>query len=163
MNNAIQFFLNGSEVKRYHTVRTLQEETVGHHSHGVALYCCFLTNPSANLLIAALVHDLAEHQLGDIPSPAKKKYGIGEQVNELEARLLKDHHFDVELTDAEKRVLKLADIFQGMSFCLREMQLGNRRMREVFDRYRAYAEDMLLVGDEREVFGVIMGIYTRTV
>ena len=157
MRDKISFMIAGSEVTRYHTVRTLQIETVGHHSHGVAMFCTLITKePSANLLKAALFHDLAEHQLGDIPSPAKKKYGIGEQVNELENALLDSHQLSVELTKEEARILKLADIFQGMMFCLRELELGNGKMREIFERYRSYAEDMVLVGYERWVYSTII-------
>lgn len=163
MLSKIEFITAGSEVQRYHTLRTLQSETVGHHSHGVALFCDILSkgNPSSNLLKAALFHDLAEHQLGDIPSPAKKKYGIGEQVNELEEQLLSGVGLSVRLDPEEKRVLKLADIFQGMMFCVREVQLGNTRMREIYNRYRSYADELLLVGVEREVLGAISAIYMR--
>ena len=81
MKESLDFILAGSEVLRYHTVTTLMRETVGHHSHGVACLTLLL-NPNAGreLLTAALWHDLAEHQTGDIPSPAKREYGIGEQV-----------------------------------------------------------------------------------
>lgn len=158
MKKTLEFISAGSEVKRYHTVTTLREETVGHHSHGVAMLCLVLTNhhASAALLEAALVHDLSEHITGDIPSPAKREYGIGEQVTLLEMRLMAavglgvitlDHH--------EERVLKLADIAQGALFCLREIELGNSKMRVVLDRYISYAESMVLVGRERELFDVI--------
>ena len=61
MRKKLEFILAGTEVTRYHTVRTLVQETVGHHSHGVAMLCLFLApDASANLLKAALVHDLAE-------------------------------------------------------------------------------------------------------
>jgi 5'-deoxynucleotidase YfbR-like HD superfamily hydrolase len=157
MKKLLDFIVAGSEVKRYHTLRTIQEETVGHHSHMVALLCCVLTEPTPNLLFAALIHDLAEHQLGDIPSPAKREYGIGEQVNEMEQRLLEDVGLftDGDLTKEEKRALKLADIFQGMIFCNSELQLGNKKMQLVLDRYKSYAEDMILVGIERELFNKI--------
>ena len=159
MKEQLQFITAGSEVKRYHTVRTLQEETVSHHSFGVAMYCYLLGYPSAELLIAALTHDLAEHQLGDIPSPAKRQYGIGDQVNALEERLLRDVGFDFTLSESEKRTLKLADIFQGMSFCLREIQLGNSGMRGIFQRYASYADEKVLVGDEKKLYNTIMEFY----
>jgi len=161
MKDQVAFITAGSEVKRYHTVRTIQEETVGHHSFGVAMYCYLLCKPSANLLIAALLHDLAEHVTGDLPSPAKRAYGIGDQVNELEARLLRDVGFEIELNEAEKRTLKLADIFQGMSFCVREIQLGNTLMKTIFNRYASYAEEKVLVGEERVLFNTIMEIYNE--
>ena len=156
MREVLQFVSAGTEVARYHTVRTLQAETVGHHSHGVALLCLLL-RPDATpaLLKAALVHDLAEHQLGDLPSPAKKKYGIGEQVNALEAELLRGVGLDVALTGDEQRTLKIADILQGMMFCRREIDLGNNKMRVIFERYCSYAEDMMLVGRESVIYSIL--------
>ena len=159
LKESLKFILDGSEVSRYHTVRTLQTETVGHHSHGVAMFCCLLCTPSANLLRAALVHDLAEHVLGDIPSPAKKKYGIGEQVNDLEKELLKSVGMDVNISANEARTLKMADIFQGMTFCLREIQMGNEKMREIFFRYACYAGDLIPRGKESDMMTILMEQY----
>ncbi len=162
MRNKVEFMMAGADVMRYHTVRTIQAETVGHHSHGVAMFCFWIAGvPSRELLLAAMFHDLAEHQLGDIPSPAKKKYGIGEQVNELERQLLESMDMGVCLADSEKRTLKLADIFQGMVFCLKEIRLGNKQQSVIFDRYASYAEDMILVGNERYIYNVIQEMYNE--
>jgi 5'-deoxynucleotidase YfbR-like HD superfamily hydrolase len=163
MIDKIEFFVAGSETERYHTVRTIQRETVGHHSHGVAMYCWLLSGgvPSAELLMAALVHDLAEHVLGDLPSPAKKKYGIGQVVNELEETLLSGVGMSNKISPDDARRLKLADIFQGMTFCIREVELGNKKMVSILRRYMAYAEGMLLVGKEQEIFNELKGKYNE--
>lgn len=156
MKSKLEFLIKGSEVSRYHTIRTIQQETVGHHSHGVATLCLILEPyASTELIEAALFHDLAEHQLGDLPSTIKKKYGIGEQVNKLEAELLNSVDWEIPLTERETRLLKLADIFQGMIFCSREIQMGNRGMWEIFHRYATYARDMGLVDKELELFSHI--------
>ncbi len=157
MKHTLDFILAGSEVKRYHTVTTLVSETVGHHSHGVGMLC-LLFDPMASrqLLMAAMFHDLAEHQTGDIPSPAKREFGIGGKVDELEQRLM--HAAGIvmpQLSPDDKRTLKLADVAQGALFCAREISLGNKRMRRVFDRYISYAEELILVGREREIFNMI--------
>lgn len=157
MKHTLDFILAGSEVKRYHTVTTLVSETVGHHSHGVAMLC-LLFDPMASrqVLMAALFHDLAEHQTGDIPSPAKREFGIGGKVDELEQRLMNAAGIIMPLLSADdKRTLKLADVAQGALFCAREISLGNKRMRRVFDRYISYAEELILVGREREIFNMI--------
>jgi 5'-deoxynucleotidase YfbR-like HD superfamily hydrolase len=157
MKNTLDFILAGSEVKRYHTVTTLVSETVGHHSHGVAMLCLlFDPNASRQLLMAAMFHDLAEFQTGDIPSPAKREFGIGGKVDELEHRLMTAAGIIMpSLTMADKRVLKLSDVAQGALFCARELSLGNKRMRRIFDRYLSYAEELALVGREREIFNMI--------
>jgi len=157
MKTKLEFYQAGSEVVRYHTIHTLQRETVGHHSSGVAFLCRILDdNASADLLWSAILHDSAEHQTGDIPSPSKRKYGIGEQVSALEDELLHSAGLTMPaLTASEKRTLKLADIAQGAMFCVREISLGNLRMKVVFDRYISYAEDMILLGKERQLFNLI--------
>lgn len=154
MKDTLNFIIAGTEVTRYHTVTTLVKETVGHHSHGVAMIALII-NPSASreLLVAALVHDLAEHQTGDIPSPAKRQFGIGDKVDELEQRLMRSAGITVpDLSPEESRTLKLADLAQGAIFCAREISLGNSRMRVVLDRYMAYAQEMMPSGRELELF-----------
>lgn len=157
MRSQLEFILSGSEVVRYHTVTTLQRETVGHHSHGVACLVLMLDpNASSNLLRAALYHDLSEHLTGDIPSPAKRAYGIGEQVDKLEQSLMSEAGLRFPaLLPGEERTLKLADIFHGALFCLREISLGNSRMRSVYDRYMSYAHQMILSGREKELLEII--------
>ncbi len=157
MKDTLNFIIAGSEVTRYHTLTTLVTETVGHHSHGVATLALLL-NPLASraLLIAALLHDLAEHLTGDIPSPAKREFGIGDRVDELEQRLMRAAGLVMpELSPADARTLKLADLAQGAVFCARELSLGNRGMRPVFERYLAYAQELILIGRERELFNLI--------
>lgn len=157
MRQTLDFLLAGAEVNRFHTYTTLQNETVGHHSHGVACLVLMM-DPSASkaVLIAALFHDLSEHRTGDIPSPAKREYGIGEQVEKLELRLMLEAGVIFpELSPKDARTLKLADIAHGALFCLREMSLGNRRMRAVYDTYISYADKFRPVGLEKDLFNLI--------
>jgi len=157
MKHTLEFIQAGADVKRFHTKLTLQTETVGHHSHGVAMLCLLLEPVSRRqLLVAALVHDLAEHITGDIPSPAKRRYGIGEQVSALEDELLRSVGLSMPMLNSdEKRTLKFADIFQGMLFSAREISLGNSQMREVFDNYVSYAEAMQPTDRELNLLNII--------
>ena len=157
MRTTLDFILTGAEVVRYHTVTTLQRETVGHHSHGVACLVLLLEPEASRQLIkAALYHDLAEQYTGDTPSPVKRECGIGEQIDQLERRFMVEAGVIYpELTPEETRTLKLADIAHGALFCLREMSLGNRRMRAVYNRYISYAHQMVLLGTEKQLFNLI--------
>ena len=161
MKQAVEFMRNGASVKRYHTLTTLIPETVGHHSAEVAILCTLLSpNASANLLRAALYHDLAECVTGDLPSPAKKQYGIGEQVSALEDKLLESSGLPMPaLTAEDARTLKLADIAQGALYCCREIALGNAPLRTVFARYMSYADAFVLVGREAQLFNLIKEQY----
>lgn len=157
MKDALNFIMRGSEVSRYHTVVTIKGETVGHHSHGVACLVLILNqSASRNLMIAALLHDLSEQYTGDIPSPAKREFGIGAQVSELELLLMERVGIIFPtLSEEEKRVLKLADIAHGALFCVRELSMGNSNVAVVYDRYMAYAHNMGLSGTEERLFNLI--------
>ena len=157
MKHTLEFITLGAEVRRYHTVATVHEETVGHHSHGVALLCLQLDpQASRELLYAALVHDLAEQHVGDVPSPAKRTLGFADKLDELEHTIICDGMgWHPVLSEAEQRTLKLADIVQGALKCAREIELGNTRMRTVYDRYMAYAHSMILNGLDSELFNAI--------
>lgn len=155
MKDKLKFICDGANTRRYHTVPTLTTETVGHHSHGVAMICALLGGSSATIW-AGLLHDLAEHQIGDVPSPSKRQFGIADQINALEDKLLTSSGFPMPvLSKDDERTLKLADIAQGALFCVQEMEMGNRKMKVVFDRYISYAEQMILVGVEKKLFDSI--------
>ena len=160
MKKLMNFITAGADVKRFHTVNTINTETVGHHSHGVALMCFFFTDiPSNELLKAALFHDLAEQYTGDIPSPAKRELKISKEFSDLENSLLLANNVVMpELTTEETRILKLSDIAHGALFCLKEMRMGNTPMWDIFNRYIQYAEDMNLEGRELYVFKEIKGM-----
>ena len=82
MKNTLEFIATGAEVTRYHTVFTINKETVGHHSHGVAMMVLMIKpDASASLLKAALCHDLSEQVVGDIPSPAKRRFDLGKRLD----------------------------------------------------------------------------------
>ncbi len=141
MRDKILFMLKGSEVERYHTLKTLQTETVGHHSFLVAMFCWLLTPSNPTLVLAALMHDLAEHETGDMPAPAKRKLNMSDQMAALEDDILGRAGFGVRLLYEEQRTLKLADCFAGMLFCTRERALGNKGVEEVWSRYLSYVTE----------------------
>lgn len=139
----VRTLFDGSAVKRFHTIPTVTENTVGQHSHGVAMFAWLLEpNCSKNLLLAALMHDLAEQYTGDVPSPAKRALGIRDEFGIIEHRLLATVFFNVEgvLLKKEATVLKLADCADGMLFCARERMYGNRSkmIKSAYKNYCSY-------------------------
>lgn len=144
LKERLLFVRDGGAVERFHSAPTLCGETVGHHSFGVAWMCWFLTDgtPSANLLLAALAHDLAEQETGDLPAPFKGAPGVQEAVHRREDELLygagmKYTHL---LTPEEYNILRRADVYDGMLFCWRERAMGNRLIAPVFCKYMEYTE-----------------------
>jgi 5'-deoxynucleotidase YfbR-like HD superfamily hydrolase len=143
----VRTLFDGTAVKRFHTIPTVTENTVGQHSHGVAMLCMILTNgrPSANLLMKALTHDLAEQYTGDVPSPAKRALGVRKEFGEIEEKLLDTVGFSVHVTQHEELVLKLADCADGMLFCARERMYGNKSkmIKCAYKNYSTYVNDIM--------------------
>jgi len=71
----LMFVYKGGRTKRFHTADILTTQNVAEHSFGVAALVHIL-DPAARkeVLLAALSHDLAEHLVGDIPSPVKRQF-----------------------------------------------------------------------------------------
>lgn len=142
-----KFIYDGGLSRRYHTVDVLKEQNIAEHSFGVAWLCELLTQGTARkeLIMSALAHDLAEHMVGDIPSPAKRAMDIGAKFHEYETKHLKTAGLDYEseLYEGEKFTLKLADMMDGMMYCIREARLGNRGVGIVYKRFGAYAQEIM--------------------
>lgn len=162
-NSALDFIINGGETVRYHTWPVLRRQNVGEHSFRVAMLCGWLAGQhaegekpvgiGANLLMAALTHDLAEHQMGDLPAPVKR--GLPDVIPSGDARPFREYWDFLEnrllaevgldwahtLNEYEKRILKLADAACGALYCARERMMGNKLIDPVFDNFYAYATE----------------------
>lgn len=88
--------------------------------------------------MAALVHDLAEWQVGDIPAPAKRRFKFGQEADHAEHALLEYFGMNFQLTDHEQRLLKIADAMDGLLFLIRERSLGNRALTNPWQNFQAY-------------------------
>lgn len=161
----LSFISEGAAVERFHSRPMLQRVTDGHHSHGVAMLCYVLTEgaPSAELLMAALVHDLAEQAASDVSAPAKRAMGIREQLGQFESAVLGRFalRFDTQLTPAEKRILSIADQFEGMLSCCRERALGNKFVDLMFSKWVRWTSEENLTEWEREVAEAILALWQK--
>ena len=157
----ILFIRRGVEVKRFHSLVTIQQETVGHHSCGVALMVWLLTEGrcSVALLMSALTHDLPEQHTGDIPAPMKRRFNLSESFQLLDDKYLTEMGLFYHLTDVEKRILKLADVLDGALFCIREKSLGNQTIRIIYERYMVYCENLNPVYREAQIFSAIKQLW----
>lgn len=155
----LHFVRRAAQVKRYHTEVTIKEQNVGEHSFHVAWLCYVLTKgqPMSALLLHALAHDAAEHATGDIPSPTKRALGIRADVDAFESALMNDAGLALpHLDDHNGHILKLADSLDGVLYCLREWELGNRTIRPVFCNYVQYIREQL--AEYRRKFGDVFGV-----
>lgn len=139
-----KFIFDGGQSRRYHTMSVIKEQNIAEHSFGVAWFCELLTQgrASKNLIMAALSHDLAEHMVGDVPSPVKRELAVRDKFDEYELAHLRVAGlatYTDELFEGERITLELADMLDGMAYCVKERSFGNRRMDLVFERFHLYA------------------------
>jgi 5'-deoxynucleotidase YfbR-like HD superfamily hydrolase len=165
LKKIIALFAAGGATKRFHTQETTRENTVGHHSYGVAWFCYVLTKgkPSAAMLMHALAHDVTECVVGDVPAPTKKLRGIGEQMAVLEEHVLRWGGVVLpELNPCEERLVKLADYLDGLLFTIMELRRGNAALAGCHANYLAYISEFVEYGDEHEqlVFEIVAKLRT---
>lgn len=118
---------DASAVTRYHTARTLRMQSLAEHSYGVALIILHLDpGATARLLAAALYHDLSEISTGDIPAPVKwDSRELTVVLSMLETRYARRMGLDMDLGEAEAKMLKWADMFELVLWCREEWRMGN--------------------------------------
>lgn len=126
----------GGGTRRFHTEPVIHEETVAQHSFGVA---CIITliepGCSVALLKAALFHDVAEQDTGDVPAPVKWQHSeLKDLLERIEVMFHAKHDnaFQQHLTDAEMVALKWADSLDLMCRAMEERKLGNQSMANIF-------------------------------
>lgn len=118
-------------VKRYHTRRTLRQQTVGEHSFG-AIQLLHQVYPEARkeVLLAMVYHDLPELVTGDVPAPVKRQSPkLAELLNAAEKQTGPLHQ-DFDLSMFEEAVCKWCDLMELVLWCLEEVRLGNQYAKE---------------------------------
>tara|TARA_R100001369_G_scaffold1065_1_gene3637 strand:- start:2137 stop:2640 length:504 start_codon:yes stop_codon:yes gene_type:complete len=135
INNLFEV-VRGGTIKRYHTLETIGEQSVGAHSWGVAMILQYL-NPeiSKTAILRALTHDVAELYTGDIPAPVKwDNPELTTVLKNIEADYEKklDINYTENLTPTEYLLFKQADMFELLFFCMRQRKMGNTNMNTVF-------------------------------
>jgi 5'-deoxynucleotidase YfbR-like HD superfamily hydrolase len=173
LRERIQFAYEGGQVVRFHTRMGLKPITDAAHSHGVAMLCYLLweadadTTDLGSLLAAALVHDLAEQSVGDVPAPTKwALLGLAEQLEGLEQEVLRKYSFNINLCEEERRLLRLADSLEGLLYCANELNLGNRKSIVIGNRWVDYLCSLEIPAEQlhiQKVINVIVEIWKGAV
>lgn len=137
-------------VKRSHTCRTLMDRNVAEHSHGVAMLIVALYAPSlppADLLAAALTHDLSEIATGDIPAPVKRDNpALKAELHRISEAW--EHKMGVryKLSAKEAELLLWCDRMDFALYALEEVTMGNRYFEEYLARIYSWLCEMPLPG-----------------
>lgn len=151
-------------VKRFHTHHTVVTDTVAAHSWGVACLVDLLYagRAPAHMLRAAMYHDSAEGEYGDIPSPTKRLLN-SEALRTMEDQWMRERGLFVTLSPFERHVIKLADVLDGLTFCAEETQRGNRTLIPIWNKYYQYLQEKFAAMDrenyaesEGELFTQVM-------
>lgn len=118
----------GGAVTRFHTVRTIRQQTVADHSHGVALLVTIVApEASAELIKAALWHDLSECHTGDTPATAKwASPSLREELHKMGSAFDESHGIRAALSVEEYATLKWCDMMDLVLWCMEEVHMGNR-------------------------------------
>lgn len=109
-----------SAVKRWHMIETRRIQTLAEHSAAVALlvYSVALRAPGqyfgdpAQAGMAALVHDLPEVFIGDLPTHTKRRIA---GVDPLEAEVT-PKEYQIPVSHRLKLLIKLCDLIEGIRF-----------------------------------------------
>ena len=119
--------MDSSIVKRYHTCHTIKEQTTGAHQWGCGIICLALKpNCSKDVLVYALLHDVAEKVTGDIPAMVKRLYLTDCQFREQIGSLEKNFQPLPELSPLDVLIVRIADILELLWFCAKEIEMGNK-------------------------------------
>jgi len=123
---------DAGQVKRYHTQVTIKEQTLADHQWGVAMILNHIYPNGYQLLMAALTHDLAECESGDIPYTGKRdNYNLKSASDDAEEAFNFKYGLCQHLTTDEQHLLQWADMFECFLFASRETWLGNQTMQKV--------------------------------
>jgi 5'-deoxynucleotidase YfbR-like HD superfamily hydrolase len=128
MHAKLKRLREGGSVTRFHTVRTIRQQTVADHSHGVALLVTVVApHASAELLKAALWHDLSECHTGDTPATAKwTSPALRDELHKMGSGFDEAHGIRATLSIEERQILKWCDMMDLVMWCMEEVHMGNR-------------------------------------
>ena len=166
MRKQLDFVMRGGLTKRYHTVDTVGTQNVAEHSFGVAMLMILMYDYEGMTATPhALMHDLAEAQIGDISSPVKRAMPeLKEFLDKAEENaFLEVGILLAKLSPRQKRMLKMADNMEGMLFCCRERYKGNKNIIEVYENFKKYTQALEPQGKELEMFNLIQEYYYEAV
>lgn len=126
-------YRNLAHVPRWVIASTIKTQSVAEHTFFVVLYTYQLAKwlgmdveDRFHLLVMAIMHDVPEYVTGDMPGPVKRMVVDKDKLNEYEGRIYKGLDLTVNISVAEKQVIKAADLIDECFFLRGELNMGNK-------------------------------------
>ena len=156
--------LDGGEVKRYHTMLTIGEQSVASHSWGVAVILNWLKpDISKTAILKALAHDVAEKRTGDMPAPTKwNNPDLAKELSVVEKNIEAELGVDYDLTEEEHEYFKQSDMFELLMYCVNQRSLGNTNVNVVFSNGVEKLVDMHLNSRGKALLAHLVQAYGAT-
>ena len=115
---------------RYHTWPTIHKQTIGEHSWQVALIYEQIFGPLSPPVERYIrLHDVAELVVGDIPFPVKSlNPDLKAEFDKVESQALLVMGVGAlpELSDDDRKRIKVCDLLEMMVFGMVDHEMGNR-------------------------------------
>jgi len=139
----IRNILHSGEVVRFHNHVGVDKQKTSEHQWGVALIVQYIHKDcSKSLLLAAMTHDAAEYFTGDVPFPAKQmNRQLNDLLRQMEISWEKDNGVYFELSREDHVVLKMADVLEGLWFCIGQVRIGHINAKRPFRKWRKFFSD----------------------
>lgn len=153
-------------VRRYHTWRTINQQTIGEHTCQVMRVWFHIWGPMPPEVSSYILwHDAGELWTGDAPFMAKKTspaLKIALDALENEALIsMGAGRTPYEITPDQKRMIKICDLIEMMEFGIVELGMGNNFCSPVIN---VTAQAVRCLVAELEMHDVIkVGAYVRRV
>ncbi len=126
--NKVRAIREGGETERAHTIPHYGSYNVAEHSWGVATLLAILhPNPSRDLILASLWHDVHERWTGDIPAPIKWCLGnvTNDELKRLSYSINSDLGINFNLSPEDIKWLKACDMLEFWLWSIDQQALGN--------------------------------------
>ncbi len=129
----IRAIREGGKTERTHTTPHHGSYSVAEHSWGVATLLAILhPNPSTDLILAGMWHDVHERWTGDTPAPIK--WGLGnvtkDELKRLESSINASIGIYFDLSPADIKWLKACDMLEFWLWSIDQLMLGNKNAEE---------------------------------
>ena len=136
-NNELMFDYRLSKLIRYNHRHRVKDESVAEHSYYVVLFCMkickhyrFDAETTNNILTKAILHDLPEIAISDVPYDVKQNIPqLRYLLEDAEKEFYKKHYFEYydkvyNGNTLEDLIVRYADTLSVLQYCLNELAIS---------------------------------------